>query len=237
MTSIQQLTPRQQLQAGRRTRRLVQLVVGLWLYGTSMAMMLHASLGLDPWDVFHAGVQGHVGWSFGTVVVAASVVVLALWVPLRQWPGLGTVANAVLVGVSTDVMLHVVPAPDALAVRAPLLLAGIVLNGLASALYIGAQFGPGPRDGLMTGLAHRTGGSLRLIRTGLEVLVLAVGWGLGGQAGAGTVLYALGIGPLVQFFLPHVVVRVDAPDARVTDVTCGPGGDVSEQPAVNAEPR
>lgn len=202
------LTPREQLRAGRTRRRLVQLFIGLFLYGISMAMMIRSTLGLDPWDVFHDGVVRRTGLSFGTVVILVSVVVLLLWIPLRQWPGLGTLCNAVVVGVATDAGLLLIPAPDALEVRIPLLVAGIVANGLAGALYIGAQFGPGPRDGLMTGLARRTGHSIRLVRTGLEVTVLAIGWLLGGLVGIGTVLYALAIGPLVQLFLPYCVVEL-----------------------------
>jgi uncharacterized membrane protein YczE len=189
-------------------RRLVQLVLGLWLYGASMALVIRGTLGLDPWDVFHAGVMTHVGLTFGEVVIVVGVLVLLLWIPLRQMPGLGTVANAVLIGVATDATLAVVSAPDDLLPRAALMLGGIVLNGLAGALYIGAQLGPGPRDGLMTGLARRTGLSIRLVRTSLEVTVLAVGFLLGGHVGLGTVVYAVSIGPLVQLFLPLTVVRL-----------------------------
>lgn len=205
------LTPREQLRAGRLPRRLVQLTVGLWLYGASMAMVIRGALGLDPWDVFHAGVMTHVGLSFGTVVIAVGALVLLLWIPLRQMPGLGTVANVVLIGVATDVTLAMLTAPDALLPRAALLVGGVVLNGLAGALYIGAQLGPGPRDGLMTGLARRTGRSIRLVRTSLEVTVLVAGFLLGGQVGLGTVLYAVAIGPLVQLFLPWTIVELDVP--------------------------
>ncbi len=202
------LGPLAQLRAGRLGRRVPQLLVGLWLYGFAMAMFIRSGLGLDPWDVFHAGLQQLLGWSFGTVVIVVGFAVLLLWIPLRQWPGLGTVANAVVIGVATDATLALLPpASDAVSAWA-LLLAGLVVNGLAGGLYIGSQLGPGPRDGLMTGLARRTGRSLRLVRTGLELSVLAVGWLLGGTVGVGTVLYALTIGPLVQFFLPLVTVRL-----------------------------
>lgn len=211
---LQALSPVDQLRAGRMTRRLVQLFVGLTLYGASMAMMLRSGLGLNPWDVLHSGVARHVPLSMGTVVVLAALLVLVLWIPLRQVPGLGTVANTLWLGVALDLTLRVLPETDGLAVRAPLLLGGIVLNGLAGALYIGSQLGPGPRDGLMTGLARRTGGSLRLIRTGIEVGVLALGWVLGGTVGVGTVLYALAIGPLVQRFMPWCVVVVEPPPPR-----------------------
>jgi uncharacterized membrane protein YczE len=205
-TDLLPLTPRQQLRAGRTTRRLAQLSVGLVLYGVSMGMMIRSGLGLDPWDVLHDGLTRRLPLSFGTVVIVTGVLVLLVWWPLRQWPGLGTLANVVVIGVATDATLAVLATPDALAVRLPLLLGGIVLNGLAGALYIGSQFGPGPRDGLMTGLARRSGRSIRVVRTGLELSVLTLGWVLGGVLGVGTVLYALLIGPVVQFFLPILTV-------------------------------
>lgn len=203
------LSPLEQLRAGRLPRRLAQLVVGLWLYGASMAMVIEGALGLDPWDVFHAGVMQRVGLSFGTIVIIVGALVLLLWIPLRQAPGLGTIANVILIGVATDVTLAMLAAPDGLATRLAFLVGGIVINGLAGALYIGAQLGPGPRDGLMTGLVRRTGLSVRLVRTTLELTVLTIGFALGGQVGLGTLLYAVSIGPLVQFFLPWTVVRLD----------------------------
>lgn len=209
------MTPAQQLRAGRTPRRLTQLLVGLVIYGASMALMIKASLGLDPWDVLHQGIQRQVGFTFGQVAIATGALVLLAWIPLRQWPGLGTVLNVFVVGLSTDAtlaLLHDLP-PLGLAGGLAMLVAGVVLNGLASGLYIGSQFGPGPRDGLMTGLSQRTGLSIRLVRTALEVTVVAIGWLLGGQVGLGTVLYALAIGPLVQFFLPPLTVALDAPGA------------------------
>jgi uncharacterized membrane protein YczE len=205
------LTPRQQLTAGRTTRRLVQLFAGLTLYGWSMAMLVRSELGLDPWDVFHDGVSRWTGLSFGTVVILVGLAVLALWIPLRQWPGLGTVANAVVIGLVTDLGLAVLSTPDSLLARGGLLVGGVVLNGLAGGMYIGSQFGAGPRDGLMTGLVRQTGRSIRLVRTSLEVTVLALGWLLGGVVGVGTVLYALAIGPLVQLFLPPLTVELPLP--------------------------
>jgi uncharacterized membrane protein YczE len=205
------LTPRQQLTAGRTTRRLVQLFAGLTLYGWSMAMLVRSELGLDPWDVFHDGVSRWTGLSFGTVVILVGLAVLALWIPLRQWPGLGTVANAVVIGLVTDLGLAVLSTPDSLLARGGLLVGGVVLNGLAGGMYIGSQFGAGPRDGLMTGLVRRTGRSIRLVRTSLEITVLALGWLLGGVVGVGTVLYALAIGPLVQLFLPPLTVELPGP--------------------------
>ncbi|MFN9847825.1 MAG: YczE/YyaS/YitT family protein [Alphaproteobacteria bacterium] len=187
-------------------RRLLQLSIGLTLYGASMALMLRAALGLDPWDVFHQGVSGQVGLSIGMVVNLTGLVVLLLWIPLRQRPGIGTVANVVMIGTAMDLTLRALPPVEGLAFQVAALVASIVANGFAGALYIGAGLGPGPRDGLMTGLARRTGWSLRLVRTGIEVSVLALGWALGGTVGVGTLLYAFGIGPLVQFFLPMVSI-------------------------------
>jgi uncharacterized membrane protein YczE len=188
--------------AGRRLpRRLVQLYLGLLLYGASCALTVRAGLGLDPWDVFHQGISKHSGLTIGVVSIIVGAAVLLFWLPLRQRPGLGTVSNVVLVGVSMDATLALVPTPHALAVRIPLLVAGVVLNGVATGLYISARLGPGPRDGLMTGLHRRTGRSIRLVRTLIEVAVLVTGFLLGGSVGAGTVLYAVTIGPLAQFFL------------------------------------
>jgi uncharacterized membrane protein YczE len=204
------LSPRSQLTSGRLARRLPQLVVGLLLYGWSMAMMLKADLGLAPWDVLHQGLTHLVPWSFGTVTIVVGVAVLLLWIPLRTWPGLGTVANVFLIGWSVDVGLELIPPLHGLAARIALLVGGVVANGFAGALYLGTVLGPGPRDGLMTGLVARTGGSVRLIRTGIELGVLLIGFVLGGTVGEGTVLYAVGIGPLVQLFLPWVAVRLPA---------------------------
>ncbi|MBC8093023.1 MAG: hypothetical protein H7Y15_14000 [Pseudonocardia sp.] len=189
------------------TRRLVQLVGGLALYGTSMGMQVRATLGLNPWDVLHEGLALRTPLSFGLITAVTGVAVLLLWIPLRQRPGIGTVANVVLIALTVDIALAVIPEPDGLVARIALLLGGVLLNGVASAAYIGARLGPGPRDGLMTGLAARTGRSIRLVRTGIEISVLAIGWCLGGTVGVGTVLYALAIGPLTQAFLPFLVVR------------------------------
>lgn len=188
------------------TRRLLQLLIGLAMYGISLAMFIRAGLGLDPWDVFHQGLAVKTGLSIGTVVVIVSFLVLLLWIPLRQWPGVGTLCNAVLVGVFADVGLALIPEISHLGGQAGMLAGAIVLNGIASACYIGARLGPGARDGLMTGLARRTGWSVRTSRTGIEIVVLAAGWLLGGSVGVGTVLYALAIGPLVQILLPRFTV-------------------------------
>ncbi len=207
------LGPLAQLRAGRLARRLPQLYVGLFLYGVSLALMVRGALGLAPWDVLHSGFIRHVPMTLGQAVVLFSFVVLVLWIPLREMPGLGTISNAVVVGLSADATLAVVEQPDALWARIALMVGGVALCGLASALYIGAQLGRGPRDGLMTGLARRTGLSLRLVRTGLEVAVVVIGLLLGGVLGLGTVVYALAIGPLTQLMLPWFTVDVLAPDA------------------------
>ncbi|MGW5019008.1 membrane protein YczE [Streptomyces cacaoi] len=195
-------------------RRLVQLYVGLLLYGASSALMVRAGLGLDPWDIFHQGVSGLTGLSMGTVTIATGAVVLLLWWPLRERPGLGTVSNVVLIGLAMDATLWLTPVPHALAVRVPLLVGGVLLNGVATGMYISARFGPGPRDGLMTGLHAVTGRSVRLVRTGIEIAVLITGVLLGGSAGVGTVLYALAIGPLAQFFLRFFAVPGGQRDGR-----------------------
>ena len=206
------LGPLAQLRAGRLARRLPQLYVGLFLYGVSLAMMVRGTLGLAPWDVLHSGFVRHVPMTLGSAVVLFSFVVLLLWIPLREMPGLGTLSNAVVVGMSADVTLAVLDGPQSWGLRIALMLGGVVLCGVASALYIGAQLGRGPRDGLMTGLARRTGLSLRVVRTALEVGVVVIGLLLGGKLGVGTVVYALAIGPLTQLMLPWFTVDVLAPE-------------------------
>jgi hypothetical protein len=204
------------------TRRLLQLLVGLAMYGVSLAMFIRAGLGLDPWDVFHQGLAGKAGLSIGTVVVAVSFLVLLLWIPLRQRPGIGTLCNAVLVGVFADIGLALIPAFSHLGGQIGMLAGAVVLNGIASACYIGARLGPGARDGLMTGLARRTGWSVRTSRTGIEVVVLGAGWLLGGSIGVGTVVYALAIGPLVQLLLPRFTVP-ENPVLKTAPETPSPG--------------
>jgi uncharacterized membrane protein YczE len=190
----------------RPVRRLSQLLAGLSLYGFSLAMMVRADLGLDPWDVLHQGIADRTDLSFGTVVILTGVLVLVLWIPLRQLPGLGTVANAIVIGLVADLGLSALSAPHGAPARVALLLGGVLLNGLATGAYIGAGLGPGPRDGLMTGWVRRHGGSLRVVRTSIEVTVLVAGWLLGGTVGLGTVLYAVSIGPLAHQFLPPLTV-------------------------------
>ncbi|NYJ03765.1 YczE/YyaS/YitT family protein [Petropleomorpha daqingensis] len=187
-------------------RRLVQLYLGLALYGVSMALLIRSALGNMPWDVLHQGLSARLGWSLGTVTVVVGALVLLCWIPLRQKPGLGTVSNVVVIGIAVDAALRVVPHVDAMAGRIALAAGGILLNAVATALYIGARFGPGPRDGLMTGLVARTGWSLRLVRTGIEVAVVLTGWALGGTLGVATVVYALAVGPLVHLLLPLLTV-------------------------------
>ncbi|MDQ0030935.1 membrane protein YczE [Arthrobacter bambusae] len=204
------------------TRRITQLLIGLAMYGISLAIFIRAGLGLDPWDVFHQGVAGRIGWSIGTVVVVVSFLVLLLWIPLRQMPGFGTLANAVLVGVFADIGLALIPAVSNLGGQIAMLAGAVVLNGIASACYIGARLGPGARDGLMTGLARRTGWSVRLSRTLIEVVVLGIGWLLGGSVGVGTVVYALAIGPLVQLLLPRFMVPAKASQAASEAVPAAP---------------
>jgi uncharacterized membrane protein YczE len=207
------LGPVAQLRAGRLGRRLPQLLVGLVLYGVSLAMMVRGFLGLAPWDVLHYGVTRYLPITLGQAVIVLSFVVMLAWIPLREVPGIGTILNALLVGSAADVTLWLLDEPQAMAARIALTVGGVLLCGLASALYIGAQFGRGPRDGLMTGLARRTGLSLRLVRTGLEVSVVVIGLLLGGVAGFGTVLYALAIGPLTQLMLPWCTVALPTPSA------------------------
>jgi uncharacterized membrane protein YczE len=198
----------------RAVRRFTQLYVGLAAYGLSGALLVRAGLGLDPWDVLHQGLGHRLGLAIGTVVIVVGAGVMLLWIPLRQRPGIGTVSNAVLIGICMNLALQGLPADLPLLVRVLEMLAGVVLCGVATGMYIGADLGPGPRDGLMTGIARRTGRSIRLVRTGIEVTVLATGWLLGGTVGIGTVLFAVGIGPLVQVFLPLFDVR-----ARPREIT------------------
>jgi uncharacterized membrane protein YczE len=182
--------------------RIVQLIAGLLLFGVGIALMLRSRLGVPPWDVLHQGLAVRFGLTVGIWSVIVSVLVLLLWIPLRERFGVGTLLNAVLIGLTIDLVSAVLPEPDAIAGRWAMLLGGVVLIGVASGMYIGANLGPGPRDGLMTGIARR-GPSIRLTRAVIEITVLAVGWLMGGTFGPGTVVFAIGIGPLVQFFLPR----------------------------------
>ncbi|MEU9865821.1 hypothetical protein AB0D99_33650 [Streptomyces sp. NPDC047971] len=201
------------------TRRLAQLYVGLALYGISSALLVRGGLGLEPWGVLHQGLAEKTGLTIGVVSIFVGAVVLLLWIPIRQKPGLGTVSNVFVIGVAMDATLALVPEAGGMAVRIALLVLGIVLNGMATGLYIAARFGPGPRDGLMTGLHRLTGRSIRLVRTAIEVAVVATGFLLGGSVGIGTVLYALSIGPLAQLFLRWFAIPEK--DVRSTVVASG----------------
>ena len=203
---LARLNPIEQIRAGQMSRRTVQLMLGLVLYGVTMAAMLRARLGNDPWDVFHQGLADHLGLSFGTTVILTSFVVLLLWIPLREWPGLGTMSNAVVIGASADLGLRLLSTPATIEGRIAFAAIGILGNAVATAAYVGAQLGPGPRDGLMTGLHRRTGLPIGLVRTALEGTVVLGGLFLGGLFGIATVVYALSIGPLVQVLLPRFVV-------------------------------
>lgn len=197
---------RGRLTARHLPRRLAQLYIGLALYGISSALLVRGGLGLEPWGVLHQGLAEKTGLTIGVVSIIVGAAVLLLWIPIRQKPGLGTVSNVFVIGVAMDGTLALVPEVEALSVRIPLLALGIVLNGVATGLYIAARFGPGPRDGLMTGLHRLTGRSIRLVRTAIEIAVVATGFLLGGSVGVGTVLYALTIGPLAQFFLRRFAI-------------------------------
>lgn len=196
------------------TRRVVQLLIGLFLYGFSLAMMIRAAVGVSPWDVLSQGVSLRTGIPFGWTTNIVGAVVLLLWIPIRQRPGIGTVANVLLIGPSAEVGLAVLPAPDDLALQVLLFAGGLALLAVATGLYIGARFGPGPRDGLMTGIHRRWGWPIWAVRTAIEVSVLTIGWMLGGNVGLGTVAFALLIGPMVNAMLPALRVPERAPRAE-----------------------
>ncbi len=202
----------------------MQLYLGLVLYGISAAMMVRAGLGLDPWDVLHQGLAELTHHAMGTISIAVGALVLLLWIPLRQWPGLGTVSNVVVLGLAMNQTLRVLPDQHGYPSQTAMLAGGILLCGLATGMYISAGLGPGPRDGLMTGIARRTGISIRLARTLIELTVLAVGWLLGGSVGIGTVLFAVSIGPLAQLFLRLLQI----PDGPATTATEGARAEVAE---------
>lgn len=202
-------------------RRLPRLFVGLVLFGMGIACMVRAELGLAPWDVLHQGVSTRSGLAIGTVTILTGVVVLALWLPLRERMGIGTVANAFVIGLVVNATLSVLEAPEPMWARVGLLVLGIFLFGPGSGFYIGAGLGPGPRDGLMTGLARR-GHPVRVVRTGIELSALAIGWALGGQVGVGTVLFALTVGPNVHWFLERMTLAEPRARRRRRDDDEGP---------------
>lgn len=188
-------------------RRLLQLYTGLVLYGVSTAMFVRANLGADPWNVFHLGVARIFSLNIGMVMIVVGALVLLLWIPLRQKPGLGTISNVIVLGLAADAALALMPPLESVVARSILLVSAILVNAIATGMYIGAGFGSGPRDGLMTGINARTGWSVRTVRTAIELTVLLAGWLMGGTFGVGTVLYALAIGPLIQFCLPWFRIR------------------------------
>lgn len=201
----------------RPVERAVRLLAGLAVFGLSLALLIKADLGLDPWDVFAQGVSRRTGATIGTVVILTSLALLLLWVPLKQRPGVGTLANALLVGLVIDTGLTLIPAPHALVVQILFLAVAVLGAAVGSGLYIGAGWGPGTRDGIMTGLAAR-GIPIPLARGAIELTVLGLGWLLGGTVGIGTVVFALAIGPLVGLLLPRLTLRPrrepDDPEAR-----------------------
>lgn len=199
------------LRGRRLPRRITQLLVGLFLYGLGIAFMVRGEIGAAPWDVLSQGISGHVPLSFGVITILTSVVVLLLWLPLRQRYGVGTLLNALLVGPSADVGLLLIPVGQPLWLRIGFFVIGLLVLAAATGLYIGAHFGPGPRDGLMTGLHKRTGWPIWIVRTGIEIVVVAVGWSLGGNVGIGTLAFALLVGPLCQYFMRIFAIRVPAP--------------------------
>ncbi|HWV49880.1 MAG TPA: hypothetical protein VN035_10525 [Microbacterium sp.] len=197
-------------------RRVTQLLVGLFLYGIGIAFIVRGEIGASPWDVLTQGIANHVPLSFGTITVLTSVVVLLFWIPLRQKPGVGTLLNALLVGPSADVGLALIPAGQDLWLRIVFFIVGLVVLSAATGLYIGALFGPGPRDGLMTGLHRVTGWRIWIVRTAIEVTVVLIGWMLGGNVGIGTLAFALLVGPLCQYFMRIFAVRLPERDAART---------------------
>ena len=196
---------------------MIQLLIGLFLYGIGIALIVRAAIGVAPWDVLAQGIDNHTHLGFGLITILLSGVVLLLWIPIRQKPGAGTLLNALLIGPSADVGLWLIPADLDLWARILLFAAGLLLIAVATGLYIGAHFGPGPRDGLMTGLHQRTGWKIWIVRTGIEVIVLGIGWVLGGNVGIGTVLFAVLIGPLCQRTIPFFAVRRPAAVSPVPD--------------------
>ncbi|MDQ0645620.1 membrane protein YczE [Microbacterium murale] len=198
--------------------RLVQLLIGLFLYGVALGLMVRGGIGVSPWDVLALGVSGRSGLGYGTVTNLVAVVVLLLWIPLRQRVGVGTLLNALLVGPSADAALAIIPAPNSVWAGATMFVLGLVLLSFATGLYIAASFGPGPRDGLMTGLVRITGWKVWIVRTLIEGSVLIIGFLLGGPLGAGTVLFALGVGPLVGWFLPRISRRREERSRRLAAV-------------------
>lgn len=199
------------------TRRIVQLLIGLFLYGIAIAMMVRAGIGVSPWDVLTQGISHHTPLGFGTIVILTGIVLLLIWIPLKQKPGIGTVLNVLLVGPAADLGLHILPSPDQIWAQILLFGGGLALLAIATGLYIGASFGPGPRDGLMTGIHARFGWPIWAVRTGIEGTVLIVGWLLGGTVGFGTLAFALLIGPMVGKTIPLFAIPRVTPDIKNSD--------------------
>lgn len=204
--------PLPDLVRGRLPRRLTQLYVGLVTFALGEALIIQARLGVMSWDVLHQGLTRHLGLTIGQWSIIVGALVLLLWIPMREKPGLGTISNVLVIGASLDLFLRWVPVPTSMGWRAAFLISGILINGLATAAYIGARLGPGPRDGLMTGLVRLTRRPVGWVRTGIEVSVVAVGYLLGGNLNAGTLLFVLTIGPIVHVFLPKLTVGAPVPD-------------------------
>ncbi len=215
-------------------RRFGVLLLGLFCYGFAIAMMVRAQLGVAPWDVLSLGIAHQTGWNFGIITVGLSAVVLLLWIPLRQWPGIGTVLNSLLVGPAADLGLAIIPNTTQLWVQLLYLFGGIALLAVATGLYIGAHFGPGPRDGLMTGLVRRTGWKIWIVRSLIEIVVLSIGWSLGGNVGIGTVLFAFGIGPLCNYTIPWLALTLRTTDPQLESELEGslpPSSEPGDSPA------
>jgi len=207
---------------GRMPRRLIQLGLGLTLYGVSMGLLVRSQLGVMPWDVLHQGIARRLDLSLGLVTIVVGALVLLAWIPLRERPGIGTVANVIVIGVAVDATLALLPDVDVLAARIALAVVGIRLNAVATAAYIGVRLGPGPRDGLMTALVRRTNRSVRLVRTSIEVVVVLAGVLLGGTLGLATVFYALAIGPITQLFVPYFVIHLPSDAGPTPSVPAAP---------------
>lgn len=208
MTGLDNLSLRDQLRVDRLPHRLLLMMAGLTGFGLSLAMLLQSGLGGAPWDVLHAALAQRIGATVGIMSITVSFIVLLLWIPLRERPGIGTIANAIWVGVSIDIGLALLPAPTGLLWSVVLMLLAVLINGISAAMYIGAQLGPGARDGLMTGLSRRLRRPVGPVRIVLEVTVLLLGWLLGGPIGVGTLVYAVGLGPVIQLTLPRVLMPV-----------------------------
>ncbi len=212
-------------------RRIVQLLVGLFLYGIAISLMVQASIGIAPWDVLTQGISKQTHIPFGWMTNIIGLVVLLFWIPIRQKPGIGTLLNVLLIGPSAQLGLTLIPVQHILWIQILLFVGGLLLLAVATGLYIGARMGPGPRDGLMTGIHHRTGWRIWIVRTAIEVTVLLIGWALGGNFGVGTIAFALLIGPLVHFTMPRLLV----PPARQRQQTHGDGPHVGGETATRVE--